>query len=87
MQILRYGHYFSGESVGVVHWDVMLNFIGTSPLEVAERRRFLSILQFKCRFKSWTRPSEAATANRTDKLLHIMDACCGVPTIGTYQSS
>ena len=85
MQILRYGHYFGGESVGEVHWDVMLNFIGTSPLEVAERAS--SILQFKCRFKSWTRPSEAATANRTDKLLHIMDACCGVPMIGTHQSS
>lgn len=70
MQILRYGHYFGGESVGEVHWDVMLNFIGTSPLEVAERRRFLSILQFKCRFKSWTRPSEAATANRRQTAAH-----------------
>jgi hypothetical protein len=85
MPTLKYSHYFGGEFVGVVPCDVMLDFIGTSPLEVAERAS--SILQFKCRFKSWTRPSEAATANRTDKLLHIMDACCGVPMIGTHQSS
>lgn len=48
MQILKYGHYFGGELVGVVHRDVMLNFIWTSPFEVAERalaRRFVSILQ------------------------------------------
>jgi hypothetical protein len=48
MQILKYGHYFGGEIFGVVHRDVMLNFIGSSPFEVAERalaRRFVSILQ------------------------------------------
>jgi hypothetical protein len=48
MKILKYGHHFRGESVGVVHCNVMFNFIGASPLEIAERasaRRFVSILQ------------------------------------------
>ena len=33
----KFGHHFGGELVLVVGCDVMFNFIGTSPLELAER--------------------------------------------------
>lgn len=36
-QRTKFGHYFGGELVLVGGCDVMSNFIGTSPLELAER--------------------------------------------------
>jgi len=37
IQSSKFGHHFGGEHVLVVGCDVMFNFIGTSPLELAER--------------------------------------------------
>jgi hypothetical protein len=37
IQSSKFGHHFGGELVLVVGCDVMFNFIGTSPLELAER--------------------------------------------------
>jgi hypothetical protein len=37
IQSSKFGHHFGGEPVLVVGCDVMFNFIGTSPRELAER--------------------------------------------------
>ena len=48
IQSSKFGHNFGGEHVLVVSCDVMFNFIGANPLELAERTlapRFVFFLQ------------------------------------------
>jgi len=66
----KFGHHFGGELVQVVDCDVMFNFIGTSPLELAERTlapRLVFFLQVSLQLLD---PSKLLLAFVTLKLLN-----------------
>ncbi len=73
IQSSKIGHHFGGELVLVAGCDVMLNFIRTSPLELAERAlapRLVFFLQVPLQLLD---PSELPIAIPALELLHTVE--------------
>jgi hypothetical protein len=77
IQSSKFCHDLGGELVRVVSHDVVFNFIGASPLELAERAlapRLVYVLQVPLQLLD---PFKLSVANPTLELLYVVKHACG----------